>query len=229
MLIRSLAKFRFSALLAAMLVLAFAAAAPVHAAEADADQEENSGFDHDIFKSVLKNMGLYNDGDSIDYRERSPLVVPPGRDLPVPAKPDVAVKNNPAWPVDQDVKRKEAEKKARAAHVRRSASALEEESKPLLPDQLRGPPPSASSTAAQSGRSQDYVNPAREGAPSAGANLWNSMFSKEEQTAPFKGEPPRVSLTEPPAGYQTPSPNFAYGINSKEAPKVDSKQMEISR
>jgi hypothetical protein len=36
------------------------------------------------------------------------------------------------------------------------------------------------------------------------------------QTAPFTGEPDREKLTQPPAGYQTPSPNFAYGTGPKE-------------
>ena len=37
------------------------------------------------------------------------------------------------------------------------------------------------------------------------------------ETAPFKGEPTRDPLTQPPAGYQTPSPNFAYGTGPKES------------
>ena len=37
------------------------------------------------------------------------------------------------------------------------------------------------------------------------------------ETAPFKGEPTRDSLTQPPPGYQTPSPNFAYGTGPKES------------
>ena len=37
------------------------------------------------------------------------------------------------------------------------------------------------------------------------------------EVAPFKGEPTRESLTQPPAGYQTPSPNFAYGTGPKES------------
>ena len=37
------------------------------------------------------------------------------------------------------------------------------------------------------------------------------------ETAPFKGEPTRESLTQPPVGYQTPSPNFAYGTGPKES------------
>ena len=37
------------------------------------------------------------------------------------------------------------------------------------------------------------------------------------ETAPFKGAPTRDSLTQPPTGYQTPSPNFAYGTGPKES------------
>ena len=42
--------------------------------------------------------------------------------------------------------------------------------------------------------------------------IFGSLFGKDDnQTAQFTGEPPRVSLTDPPAGYQTPSPNEPYG------------------
>ena len=37
------------------------------------------------------------------------------------------------------------------------------------------------------------------------------------ETAPFKEEPTRDSLTQPPPGYQTPSPNYAYGTGPKES------------
>jgi hypothetical protein len=42
---------------------------------------------------------------------------------------------------------------------------------------------------------------------------------KQEESAPFKGEPARTTLTQPPVGYQTPSQKFPYGINpsSKQA------------
>ena len=39
----------------------------------------------------------------------------------------------------------------------------------------------------------------------------------KSETAPFKGEPTRDSLTQPPPGYQTPSSNFAYGTGPKES------------
>jgi len=55
------------------------------------------------------------------------------------------------------------------------------------------------------------------------------MFSggKDDiETAKFTREPPRTALTEPPQGYQTPSPDQPYGLGAKEtAPKaVDYKE-----
>ena len=46
------------------------------------------------------------------------------------------------------------------------------------------------------------------------------MFSsnKKEEQAKFTGEPPRTSLTEPPVGYQTPSPAQPYGLAKGAAP-----------
>ena len=45
------------------------------------------------------------------------------------------------------------------------------------------------------------------------------MFGKKkEEQAKFTGEPPRTSLTEPPAGYQTPSPDQPYGLAKGVAP-----------
>jgi hypothetical protein len=38
------------------------------------------------------------------------------------------------------------------------------------------------------------------------------------ETAEFKGEPARDALTQPPPGYQTPSPNFAYGTGKQMEP-----------
>ena len=48
------------------------------------------------------------------------------------------------------------------------------------------------------------------------------MFGKdEEEVAKFTGEPPRASLTAPPPGYQTPSPDQPYGVNAKACPSED--------
>jgi hypothetical protein len=40
-----------------------------------------------------------------------------------------------------------------------------------------------------------------------------SLFGgSKAESAPFTGEPTRESLTQPPPGYQTPSPSYVYGI-----------------
>src|SRR5438105_3294815 len=52
----------------------------------------------------------------------------------------------------------------------------------------------------------------------AGIGGFSGLFGgNKTETAPFKGEPTRDSLTQPPPGYQTPSPNFAYGTGPKES------------
>ena len=45
----------------------------------------------------------------------------------------------------------------------------------------------------------------------------NIFGGNKTETAPFKGEPTRESLTQPPPGYQTPSSSFAYGTGPKES------------
>ncbi|MGA8079747.1 MAG: hypothetical protein WB868_20430, partial [Xanthobacteraceae bacterium] len=40
----------------------------------------------------------------------------------------------------------------------------------------------------------------------------NFDWLKQEDYGTFTGEPPRVSLSDPPPGYQTPSPNQPYGV-----------------
>ena len=41
--------------------------------------------------------------------------------------------------------------------------------------------------------------------------LFKMFKGNSAESKPFTSEPPRQSLVEPPAGYQTPSPNYAYG------------------
>ena len=48
------------------------------------------------------------------------------------------------------------------------------------------------------------------------SKLGDLFGTNKSQTAPFTGEPDRENLTQPPTGYQTPSPNYAYGTGPKE-------------
>ena len=60
--------------------------------------------------------------------------------------------------------------------------------------------------------------PSQLGASSS--SVFKSMFGgQKEETAKFTGEPPRASLTDPPPGYQTPSPDQPYGLGKAAPPK----------
>ena len=51
--------------------------------------------------------------------------------------------------------------------------------------------------------------------------MFGNVFNgKKEESAKFTGEPPRSSLTDPPPGYQTPSPDQPYGIGKNATPKA---------
>ena len=179
-----------------------------------ADDEEDLTFEQKLLRGLLG--GILTPGANIDYRERSPLVVPPTRDLPSPDKA-AAVVNNPAWPVDADVKkRKEETKKKREA--RRTLSDTEE-GRALRPDEL-DVGRKASAGRVMPGRQPTESETARMLPSELGykGGLWSNLFgtSKKNEQVPFAGEPPRSSLIEPPTGYRTPSPNQPYGVLSED-------------
>jgi len=101
---------RKGALVAASLLgLSFAAGSPARAAD--------DGYAN-VFSSVLGAVGVISTDKTpdIEYRERPPLVLPPGGALPKPVTGGAA--RTAAWPQDPDVlkHRKEAEE-ARAPHT----------------------------------------------------------------------------------------------------------------
>jgi hypothetical protein len=163
------------------------------------------------------------DNTGIDYRERSPLVVPRNLDLPPPAS-DAAAANVPNWPKDPD----EARHKAYAAQRKKegkgrdAVQASRDAARVLSPSEMAAG--KTASTGAVNGPS-DSARPGGVGnaGPLSPSQLGfdgklSTMFggSKVEQKE-FKQEPTRDSLTQPPPGYQTPSPNYAYGTGPKES------------
>jgi hypothetical protein len=185
-------------------------------ARAQDDEEDEKTFEEKIIEGIMAGIGGTNmENRGIDYRERSPLVVPPKIDLPPPASGSAEVKA-PNWPKDPD----EARRKAAIAARKKENKDPREASRVLMPSELaRG------KTAAAAGTNNDPIQP--------GNSLNNPVLSPSQlgynggfsglfggnkaETAPFKGEPTRESLTQPPGGYQTPSPNFAYGTGPKES------------
>lgn len=174
-----------------------------------ADEEEEDSIETKIIKGIL---GI-NDKDSIDYRERPPLVVPPSRTLPPPETTSSV--SNPAWPKDPEIAEK---KKRKAAANQQRRRDPEEDGKPLTPAQLEVGRQAGAGRATGPGvadADRSRLSPAELGNK---GNPLSKIFSdsSKSETAVFTGEPQRSSLTQPPPGYLTPSPAQPYGLGAKQ-------------
>jgi hypothetical protein len=185
-----------------------------------------------LLKSLMGSLGLKGPNDSqIDYRERSPLVLPPSVDqLPPPAAEAQPSAAN--WPVDQDVQRRKEAREARRKEGKFSKDP-EAEAKALRPDQIA---PGAGTAAARRGPGPGVETSSKDddGKPLTlkqlgyKGGLFGNLFSKgETETAKFTREPERASLTDPPAGYRTPSAAQPYGVTPDSAkPKTATSFMD---
>ena len=142
--------------------------------------------DESFFSKFMRGIGIKRSGvdtSGIDYGERAPLVVPPSRDLPQPGSAPAPVADWPQNPVVKPHKHARG-KAAPATPVPNAAASIAD--------------PNVS--AAQAGQE-----------PEQKSSFSLNWFNKEEY-AKFGSEPPRGDLTDPPAGYRTPSPEQPYGI-----------------
>ncbi len=79
------------------------------AVRAQEDDEDDKTFEEKIIEGIMAGIGGTNmENKGIEYRERSPLVVPPKIDLPPPASASADVKA-PNWPKDPDEQRRKAD------------------------------------------------------------------------------------------------------------------------
>jgi hypothetical protein len=193
-------------------------------ARAGDDDEDDKAFDEKIIEGIMKGMGATNmENSSIDYRERSPLVVPPKLDLPPPSSANAA-KAVPNWPKDPDEARRKAaiaaRKKDKADH-RDATQAAQEAARPVMPNQLDVARTKPDADAIKTSDSLKPGDPG--GTPLSPSQLgfdgrFSSIFGgNKTESAEFRNEPPRTSLVQPPPGYQTPSPNYLYGTGPKES------------
>lgn len=197
--------------LAAALAVGTACASASVARAGDYDDPSGTSFT----SKVLKAIGLPDPDHpeyEINYSERSPLVVPPNRNLPAPIATDKPPAPN--WPQDPDIKKRQAGKSTKPASP--YADPVQEEGRPLRPDELI-PPGSRASTASSS--------PGIE--TKKGNGLLTFDWFKKEEYGTFTGEPPRASLTDPPPGYQTPSPDQPYGIPPDRKPVKGSTRNDL--
>jgi len=214
-------KFARAALCAGFgIVLVIAGGTAVYAADDDDDELPDAKF----VRGLLRGLGLRNGQEAgIDYKERPPLVVPPSRDLPVPATAGSLAATNPAWPADPDEKRRKVERKAKAERKTYNADTA---GNALLPSELAG---KTDKPAMKTGEGPDHSPEMTPSELGYTGGLWSSItglgktFNKDKdaETAKFVREPSRTTLTEPPVGYRTPSPAYPYGVNTKtETPKA---------
>lgn len=230
------------ALRLAVVPLGIALVMSAGAARAGDDQDDRSITEKitDGFKSAIRGTNMDNRG--IDYRERSPLVVPPKLDLPPPAASTEGAKVA-NWPQDPDERQRKAiiaAKKKNAPPVARVQTSTSEVAAAgaARPINIAPPPedppipgtrrPSYANDNNGTARTDPvYDQPgdlfsggaAALGSTSIGDTLGiNSWFggNKGDATAVAPGsEPTREALTQPPSGYQTPSPNYPYAQQSK--------------
>jgi hypothetical protein len=196
-------------------------AGPLHAQTVNEDEgDDGKTFEEKLMDNLMSGLGGRKiDDGSIDYRERSPLVVPSKIELPPPetGKKKLA----PNWPKDPDV----AERRAAREASKQKALTPEEARMPLMPSELNKKLPRGSS------RSTESSNPGGNNSNSPllmlpselgyTGGLFSNPFSTatKTETEKFTGEPERTELTQPPVGYQTPSSNFAYGQGQLKPPK----------
>lgn len=196
---------------------AFMGALPANVALAE---DDGMTFEQRMIDKLMKGLGA-TDGtdDGIDYRERPSLVVPRNLDLPPPEQATAAPAN---WPKDPDV----AERKARRAANASLASEPEwKAARPLSPEELaKGRNPNSARVTSSSAFRRDGEALSGDELGYKG-NIFGTIFKgKKQEAATFKGEKPRASLTAPPSGYQTPSPNYTYGEGEKEAVQIQPRE-----
>ena len=182
------------------------------AARAGDDDDDDKSFEQKIIEGIIAGIGGTNmENRGIDYRERSPLVVPPKIDLPPPvsASDEVKVAN---WPKDPDQARRKA---AIAARKKSNPNPLDAP-RVLSERELNVGVPARTNTADSVQPGNSATSPILSPSQLGFNGSFSSLFGSKKEIAPFKGEPTRESLTQPPTGYQTPSPNYAYGIGSKD-------------
>ena len=220
-----------AAAMAGILALAVTIGAGVGSAFAQHADDDDVPLDTKLFRNFMKQLGFTNGEVGVDYRERAPLVVPPSRNLPPPQN-ETAAARDPAWPKDPDVaRRREAAAAEKAKLSRSSNDRPTEDGRSLRPDELKGQPgaattPSSGPSGEQAGRPLDASQ--MNGKKNWFESMWSAVGPQRPESAPFTGEPRRTSMTDPPPGYQTPSPTQPYGVgmpsgDTAKAPTLESR------
>jgi hypothetical protein len=172
-----------------------------------------------VIHRLMNSLGLKSSDDTVmgrgdNYSERSPLVVPPTRDLPPPvsdAGPPV-----PNWPKDPDIARLKAVKKVDDRPSYQRGDSVMNSYRPLNPDEMAQKSSSTNPGDGDYTADKQMVDPRDRGDKKSLFSGLKDIFKKDEYGT-FTGEPQRTSLTDPPPGYLTPSPDQPYGVGQAPA------------
>lgn len=205
--------------MSARLALACAAAALLTGTAARAEEGV-------AIKNLLGNMGIISpERDTIRYRERAPLVLPPKMDLRQPSAGGGLAANNPQWPKDPDVEAKNR----RAAEERRPVTQSEtrrmSDNNPRLSvDELRaGRNPSARADIDPKTHRGDNARDVLLLSP----NELRGKAKNDDDVQLAGTEPERRSLTEPPTGMRKSAQGGAIQA-ANSAPRVDQQQQDAN-
>jgi hypothetical protein len=213
---RKLTSVVVGTMLGVLLVLAGSAGAAFAA-----DDDNEGWYDQRFLRSFLRGLGLQNGREgTIEYKERPPLVVPPNRNLPPPDTTGSVAQRDPAWPSDPDLAKRKTAKKVNAERKYVDPDTWGDS---LKPNQMSAGKTTAApnETAVKPGQTVDTSTQLRPDELGYSGGLWSefrnlgSTFAREKpaEGARFLREPSRASLTDPPTGYRTPSPDQPYGLN----------------
>jgi len=182
-------------------------------AQVDDEDDHILNTDKRLMDQLLTSLGIVSKNPDINYRERSPLVVPQGRDLPPPA----GQSKNPDWPVDPEVKARKEAAAARRKQIGPTGTAADP-SRPIAgsPEMMqRGRGWGYDDSGMKKNKEPDFFSMVLSG----------RLFTPpKDEIGQFTGEPPRSSLVEPPPGYLTPSPAAPYGVTDR--PQAPPKKEE---
>lgn len=210
-------KMRFQALRAVAGVAAIGIA--LCAGPVFANEDDEPARDDGIVGNLMRGIGASDGSNGIQYRERSPLVVPRQLSLPEPEarRPETA-----NWPKDPDVLERRAKREALKRRDREKENNPAEQIRPEAAEPVLGQARARTATVApQPGMSEErriinegsgILSPSQLGTTT---NLFGLFKGNKEESKDFTGEPARESLTQPPPGYQTPSGSYAYGTGPK--------------
>lgn len=168
---------------------------------------------------MLGNFGLLaipGDTPDIEYRERPPLVVPPSTELPLPQSPTDITAAVPDWPADPEIALAREQKRYDRLPIDQRRGEFYS-GRALTPDEIRRGTIARTASRTPATKVGEEITAGRE-MQQAPKGFFGMFKYEQEKPIAFTSEPPRTRLTEPPVGYQTPSPNAPYGVVEKDKP-----------